>query len=327
MKVNYFFRAQHKAYSIEKVFHTLITALPAQVSSNSYFVPGRDASLLTLYKNILFTYKHRNKEAVHHVTGDIHYCIIGLIGCKSVLTIHDLVFLKNAKNPVDRFLKWLLWVYIPVKLASRVVCISENTKRELLQQVKSNRVEVIHNPVAANFKKSLKPFAAVPSILHIGTGWNKNLDRVMEAVANLGYNLRIVGKISDSQAQIAKKYNLNYSVVSHLSDIEIAEEYANCDIVSFPSIYEGFGMPIIEAQASGKPILTSYLAPMTEIGGNSVHYVDPLDVAAIKNGFQEITENKIYREDLVNKGFKNVMQFSAVSISNQYVQIYNSLVR
>ncbi|OOV18768.1 glycosyltransferase [Flavobacterium sp. LM4] len=327
MEVNYFFRSKNKAYSIEKVFKTIIEAMPENVVSKNIYMPRADASPISIVKNILFTYKNRNKHGINHVTGDIHYCILGLIGSKVVLTIHDLVFIKNARNPIDRFFKWVLWLYIPAKIANKVVCISEKTKLDLLKYVKVKNVSVIYNPVDPTLKKNIKEINDIPVILHIGVGWNKNLERVINAISGINCQLRIIGKIKEKQLDLLNKFNINYSNAYSLSDQEIADEYRKCDIVSFPSLYEGFGMPIIEGQIVGRAVLTSQIEPMTEIGNDAVHYVNPYSIESIADGFKMLIINKEYRENLINTGLINVEPFKRKNITYSYFKLYNILLK
>jgi len=93
----------------------------------------------------------------------------------------------------------------------------------------------------------------------------------------------------------------------------------------FASTYEGFGMPIIEAQAIGRPVITSNIGAMKEVALDTACLVDPYDVESIKNGIQKLIRDEAYRDLMIKKGLKNVERFSLETISNQYIALYKSI--
>jgi glycosyltransferase involved in cell wall biosynthesis len=324
--ITYFHRSKNYGFSIENVFAPIISEIKKKYTVSEYYLPYKKFNPGTFFKNLLFTYKHRNKNGINHVSGDTHYILLALITCKSVLTIHDLVFLQNTGNKIDYMLKWLLWLYLPLKIADKIICISETTRQEVLKHIKNNKISVIHNPINVSFKFSEKKFNMNnPVILHIGTGWNKNLTRVIEALENIPCHLRIIGKLTNEYILLLNEKHIFYSNRYSLSDGDIIQEYQNCDIVSFPSIYEGFGMPIIEGQAIGRIVVTSNIPPMTEIGENSVVFVNPLDIESIRNGFLEIINNQEKRAALLEKSKENITRFSIEKIVNLYIKIYETI--
>lgn len=245
---------------------------------------------------------------------------------KTVLTVHDTVFLNNVKNPAKRFFKWLFWLYLPLKLADKTVCISTETKRRILTHIRSDKISVIHNPVDDLFKYSEKAFnEKKPVILHIGTGWNKNLNRTVQALSGISCHLRIIGKIDNKTENLLKKYKIEYSNDFNLTDMEIVREYINCDIVNFPSEYEGFGMPVIEGQKTGRVVVASRIEPLIEVSGNAVEFVNPTDIQSIRQAYINIISNKNHRENLIENGLKNVERFSTQIIAEQYMKLYYEL--
>lgn len=327
IKVNYFYRNQNLGHSIEKVFNVLVEELAKNVKAVKFLMPSSRSLPLDFIKNGYYTFQNRNRNGINHITGHIHEVVFGLIGCKSVITIHDLVFLDNVKNPFKRFYKWLFWLYFPVKLADRVVCISTQTKNNILKYINAKNLTVIYNPIDPKIVFSPKEFnKEKPVILHIGAGWNKNLENTILALYGISCHLRIIGKIDKNIQQLLVDKNIVYSYAQNLSDEEIIEEYKNCDIVSFPSIYEGFGMPIIEGQAKGRVVLTSNIEPMIEVGANAAHYVNPNDVQSIKSGFIKIIENDNYRSQLIENGLENIKRFQVEEIAMQYMELYKTLI-
>ena len=326
-KVVYFNRNSKCGYSIAKVFHPIINRMKMNGNISSLEVPYNKISLYNLCANIFFVWKHRTCTGINHVTGDIHYVLLALIGCKSVLTIHDLIFLKKKQNCISFFLKWLFWLYLPVKIASKVICISNKTKDEVLSFVKVRDIEVVYNPVSEIYTpKDKEQFVTLPRILHIGTKENKNLLRVVESLKNIDCILCIIGQINENIKKMLSKNQIIYENKSNLSEEELLKEYRLADIISFPSLYEGFGMPIIEGQAVGIPILTSNIAPMNVISGGAACLVDPYSVLSINMGFNKIISSQNYRNTIVKLGFANVQRFTLLKVVEEYRRIYNAIV-
>lgn len=323
-----FFHRNHKCgYSIYKVFKTIEKELQIQGQNiEEYFMPSPNSMPWDIIKNCIFTFKHRNKKGINHISGHIHDVILGLLGCNTVLTIHDLVFLDNVNNPIKRFYKWLFWLYLPVKFADIVTCISNETKRNVLSYIKTDKIRVIYNPIDPAFEYLPKEFnEECPVILHIGTFWNKNLERTIMALEGIKCHLRIIGKIDERTVSLLKERKISYSNAYNLTDEEIVQEYVNCDIVNFPSIYEGFGMPVIEGQKTGRVVITSCIQPIIEIAGEGVYFVDPYKIESIRKAYMDIINNKELRENLIEKGLKNTNRFNVKKIAQQYIEVYNKL--
>jgi hypothetical protein len=326
MKITYFYRNPQVGFSIGKVFHTVTDEVKKSCEIKEVFMRSAYSMLQDVVRNSYYTYLHRNKHGINHITGHIHDVILGLIGCKVVLTIHDLVFLDHVKNPIKKFYKWLFWLYLPVKLADKVTCISEQTKINILRHIKTDKLVVIHNPLDPTFEYSPKDFNSIkPVILHIGTGWNKNLKRSIEALEGISCHLRIIGNINPEIRTLLEKCKLEYSNAFNLTDNEMKQEYINCDIVSFPSEYEGFGMPVIEGQKTGRVVLSSDIEPIIEVSGGAAHLVDPFKVESIREGYLKLIQVADYRNHLINDGLKNVERFDAKLIAGKYMELYKTI--
>ena len=133
----------------------------------------------------------------------------------------------------------------------------------------------------------------------------------------------VYGRISlESVAPIVTVSPVSGSGFSYISDEELLEEYRNCDIVNFPSLYEGIGMPIIEGQATGRVVVTSNLSPMKDVAGGASILVNPRDVLSIRKGYIEAINNG---DKYVEKGLENVKRFSVSSITIQYFNLIKEL--
>lgn len=178
---------------------------------------------------------------------------------------------------------------------------------------------MIYDPVSPSFTYVPKEInKEEPVILHIGTKVNKNLKNTILALKGLNCHLRIVGEISCEEINSLRDNNVEYSSCANISDEELLEEYRQCDIVNFPSFYEGFGMPIIEGQATGRVVVTSNISPMKDVADGSAILVNPKDIHSMRDGYLEAIKNSA---SYVRKGLINVERFSVENITNQYYEL------
>ncbi len=272
--------------------------------------------------NILWARGHQGD--VNHITGDVHYLAFLLRKGKTLLTIPDCAPLERSTG-CEHWLLWFFWYWLPARRCARITVISEFTKRQLLSHLRCDpdKIEVVYCPVAGQFKPTPRPFNANrPFILHVGTGWNKNLEHVAVALKAVSCHLGIVGPLSDQQAAILSANGIAYSNHTGLSDEELLPLYQACDLVVFASLYEGFGLPIVEAQATGRPVVTSNRCSMPEVAGNAACLVDPESVNSIRAGILKVIRDAAYRDGLIRKGLENVRRFAPDGIAEQYAQMY-----
>lgn len=323
MNIVFFHRNIKAGYSINKVTQTIVSTIK---DKEEYYVPCyRFGGIL---RNLWFVFRRRNKNGINHITGDIHYCILALMGCKSVLTIHDTVALDFNKGSWFLYMiaEWL-WFRIPLKFATKVVCISEETRKSVQRLTKRRDIEVINNAVDPSFETVLKDSCEKPyKILIIGTNANKNIERTIKALKGLNCEVCIIGHLNKFQKQLLCDLNITYQNKNNLSDKEIIQEYIDCDIVSFVSLYEGFGMPIIEANAVGRPVVASNIPVLIEVAGDSALFVNPYDVVSIREGFINIIENPKLRQECVQRGLVNVKRFEQSKIRLQWMNMYDELL-
>jgi len=326
MKVLIINRNANLGFSIQKVFKPVIATLRSRVDLDEIHINRRKSSPIDLILNNWQVFRERQKFEIFHITGHVHEVILALFKSKVVLTVHDLVFIDNEKNPFVRFYKWLFWLYFPVKIASKVVCISNQTLANIRKHVSASNLVVIHNAVDEKYLFVPKQFNLdCPVVLHVGSGWNKNLENTILAIRGLRCHLRVLGRLRESQIKLLEEFKIDYSSVTNLTDEEVYQEYINCDIVSFPSIYEGFGMPIIEGQAVGRPVLTSKIEPLIEVAGEGAQFVDPHSTQSIRLGFIQLLGSSSLRNELVEKGLLNVERFRLNRVVDQYLSIYSSI--
>ena len=181
----------------------------------------------------------------------------------------------------------------------------------------------IKNPT---FKKSPKDFNQhKPRILHIGTLSRKNLNRSICALEGINCHLRIIGNIDETTKKLLLEKGIEYSCNSNLTHRQIVDEYCKADIINFPSLFEGFGMPIIEGQAIGRVVVTSNIPPMIDIAGDGAAIVDPYSVDSIHHIYSKIITDNNYRNNIITKGLKNAERFKVETIAKLYLNIYNQI--
>jgi glycosyltransferase involved in cell wall biosynthesis len=227
-------------------------------------------------------------------------------------------------------LLWFFWYWLPIKRSAVVTVISEATRQDLLKHVRIDprKVRVVHVCVSDAFAWSPREFnAARPVVLQIGTRPNKNLERVIEAVSGLPIHLRIIGPLSAAQAAALEAAAVEFSNAKALTNAEVVQEYRNCDLLMFASTFEGFGMPILEAQATGRPVVAGNAWSLPEVAGpGGACLVDPFDVRSIRAGLLRVVEDAGYRKDLVWGGLKNIERFRPQRIAQEYADLYRQLI-
>jgi glycosyltransferase involved in cell wall biosynthesis len=326
--ITFFIRNKNSGYSIRRVFEPIIKKISEYENVEVFELPCEKADLVSVVKNLCFVYKNRNKFKINHITGDMYYCCLALLGCKKIITIHDVGFIDNPQTQpffLKRIVKWLFWVYLPVVLADKIVCVSYATKYKIQKYVPYKylkKIYVIHNAVDPILVFTAKNnFAEPPIILQVGTGIQKNLDRTIISLKGLTCTFHIIGILTSKQKELLYENEINFINEYNLSNSDINDRLYKCDIVSFISLYEGFGMPIIEAQAVGRPVISSDIPPMDEVAGKGALLVDPYNIESIRNGFKTILcGNKA--KNLIKEGQINKQRFDVGKIALEYFDLY-----
>ena len=316
-------RQKFAAVSIERVFAQVAKSLPSELFDVEFQNLNYGHGLVAVLK-ALFFFRPRPAD-IYHVTGDIHYIALRLPKRRTVLTIHDLGFLR-MNTGIRRFILKKLFLDLPVKAAGYITAISNATRDEVAANVPAaeDKIRVIENPLIEGFEPMPeRPFdATCPVILQIGTTQNKNLSNLIEAVNGLDCKLRIIGPLNADAVALLNRLNITYENVISVDDVQIIEEYRNADIVSFCSTYEGFGLPIIEAQAMRKAVVTSNVAPMNDVAGRGAALIDPTDASSLRDAFLKIINDTEYRNELIDLGTENIKRFDPNTIADQYSQLY-----
>lgn len=325
MNIKMIFRSKAlNCHSIERVFGLVSENMVKKNIVEDIYVPNPGFSIAN-YLNLKRIVKSQSDDSIYHITGDIHYAVFALPRKRCILTIHDCVFLQRGKG----IKKWLLkkiFLDWPVSYATFITTISEKTKNEIVSLTGCNpqKITVIQNPVSPEIILSHKPFNRErPVILFIGSTPNKNLDRVIEALKDVNCTLNIVGNPSKNQRDKINEYKIDAIIERNISDQEMAQRYDVSDIVLFPSLYEGFGLPIIEGFKAGKPVVTSSISPMKELAGEAAWLVDPHKVESIRSSILAIINNENIRIQKIQAGVNIAEKYSPRNIAMEYSSLYN----
>ncbi len=272
---------------------------------------------------------------------------------RSIVTIHDIVaYMKPETVP----LKYALYMKMLIKLvatkADKIITPSFSTKNDLIDQldIPEENIEVVYNAVSDRFAppddKARSDIEAVKEKFNIRGRYmlfagnlepRKNLIRLMQAYdrarSQLGdeYQLVMCGKKSWLYSDIIKTYekiNGDGSIIltHYLSEDELLSLYQGADIFVFPSLYEGFGFPPLEAMGCGVPVITSGISSLPEIVGEAALLVDPMSVQEISDAMVKMASSGSLRDDLRRKGLEQAAKFRWKNTAQQTLDVYHSVV-
>lgn len=323
VKVDFVFRRRDpEFFSIEKVFDQIIGHLPEGFQPIKRELPRFSDGLFSLIANILHCLRFQGE--VFHITGDIHYVALALPRRKVVLTIHDCVFLHRYRG-VKAWIIRKLYLEWPVRKASVITAISDSTKREIVDVTRCNpdRIMVIPDPITVHAPVAPRQFDSEnPRILFIGFHPHKNLDRVIESLKGIRCRLVLLGRYEERTLRSIEDAGIEFETHYRLSEERLLALYQGCDILLFPSLYEGFGMPILEAQAAGRVVVTSNVSPMKDVSDGGACLVDPYSVDSIRSGLLRVIGDPSYRDTLVRRGYTVASKYLPQRIAVAYAAAY-----
>ncbi|MEP7343725.1 MAG: glycosyltransferase [Gemmatimonadaceae bacterium] len=321
-------RKPHRGnFSLERLFADIRSALPSDIVPRVWECPYLSQGLFRRVYNMLAATAHQG--TVTHITGDVNYVALLLRRSRTLLTLPDIVLLHRLKG-WRRAVAKALWFRLPAARVARIVTISEAVRQEVIRVISCapQFVTTIHVPISTRFTPDPRRFnVARPRILMLGSAWNKNLARQTEALRGLSCEVDFVGLLSDEHRSAFEKAGVTFTHSFGLSDEEMHVRYKSCDLVLFASLYEGFGMPIAEAQAVGRPVVTSTTSSMPEVAGDAACLVDPTNTTAIRAGVDKVIRDEEYRAGLVSRGYVNASRFAPARIAAQYAELYRELAQ
>jgi glycosyltransferase involved in cell wall biosynthesis len=283
------------------------------------------------------------------VTHFFNFIVPPFVHGKTVVTIHDMT-IHRFPETIRAKSKYMLLASLKnsIKRADKIITVSEFSKQEIVRfyNCPSDKVTAIHagvdlhrfNPnISQADIDSVKQKYQLPNeyLLYLGTlEPRKNIDRLLEAYAMCKSNvpkLVIAGRegwLFDGIYEKARNSGLEHNIIftGYVDDGDKAALYAGAFGFLFPSLYEGFGSPPIEAMACGTPTLVSETASMPEVCGDCAVYVAPLSIDSIANGIEQLCADVALRDDLQTRGLEWVKKYDWDKLSGEVYRVYENLV-
>lgn len=261
---------------------------------------------------------------------------------RTVVTIHDLIFVRYPElySFFDRKIHFAKFKHA-AQIADVVIAISEQTKRDIVEflKINPNKIKVIYQGCAMAFKKEythslkekIKAKYKLPKefILNVGTiEKRKNLLSIVQAIKNIDTKLVVIGNDKSNYAKEVKRYIINNKLndkVLFLKNVpieELAIIYQLATLFVYPSIFEGFGIPIIEALYSKIPVITSKDGCFSEAGGDNSVYINPLHVSELEEAIKQLLSNPQQQKEMVEKGWEFAQKFNDEVIVEIIYKLY-----
>jgi len=260
---------------------------------------------------------------------------------KTFVVVHGLEYeiIKEAYSFWERF-----YMRYSIKLscfwAKKIIAVSKNTRKDLIElyKIPGNKIEVIYEGVSTNYESSTN-IRIIPNekyFLFIGRlEKRKNIEGIIEAFEilkekyNIPHKLVLAGSPGYGYESIKHKVeSMNHKneiiFPGFIKEEEKPELIKNADIFLFPTFYEGFGLPILEAQSLGIPVVTSNTSSLTEVGGDSVAYATPTEPISIADSIYKIISDESFKNAIIEKGYENVKKFSWDKCAKEIVKVLSS---
>lgn len=355
-------RSFNNASGLGNYSRDLIRILATFYPENQYFLLNKNTSergkAILNFPNVSFVKTSSGKFArqfkmgkdAQNINADIFHGLSGELPLKwkekpikKIVTIHDLIF--------ERFPDYYSWFdrkihFWKFKKAANnsdvIIAISQQTKRDIIQYLKvpESKIKVVYQGCHQAFKEfifpeflnQIKEKYNLPErfILNVGTiEERKNLLNVIKALKDTRIPLVVVGKKQKKYFQKIekeiRKSGVEVQFLEHVSMNELAAIYRLADIFIYPSLFEGFGIPVIEALFSGTPVITSNVSCLPEAGGKNSTYVNPLSVEDIRSKVLHLWENESERKRRREKSFDFVQKFSDENIAEELMRVYKNV--
>lgn len=301
------------------------------------------------YKRIYWEQFYLSRELIHLKIDLLHspsQVALRSSATRSILTIHELTYLIHPEFlSKHKYLYYRYFVPISIYKTDKIIAVSENLKKDILRffRVPQDKIEVIccgvdeiYRPVEKNIAKNevRQRFGIYDDyILYVGTiEPKKNLKRLIEAYFFLRkdtnrYKLVIAGPkgwLYNEIYKTIKRLNIDNDIIftGHLYSSDLLFLYNAASVFVYPSLYEGFGLPVVEAMACKTPVVTSNTPALREVAEEAAIFVDPLDTKSLSKSITEVLENPSLQENLIARGLKRARQFSWEEAAQRTLKLY-----
>jgi glycosyltransferase involved in cell wall biosynthesis len=274
-----------------------------------------------------------------------NYILPATLRCPSVVTVHDLAFLDRSVHRLRSHLYLSVLATFAIKRATRIICVSDFTARELTARFPSaaGRIRVIGEGVgegfcpqpAASVQRFRRRFGLVdPYVLFVGTMEpRKNIARLIDAFSNavaghaFPHRLVIAGGSGWMNGSVGAAYEASrvrdrIHFAGYLPEEELAAAYTGADVFAYPSLHEGYGLPPLEAMACGTAVLTSSTTSIPEVVGEAAALVDPSDGAALAEALVSLLRSPTLRQHLADAGIARAELFRWADVARRTVDVY-----
>jgi len=272
-----------------------------------------------------------------------HYNIPALANFKLVVTIHDLIHIVYPQGASKKFASVYMKLMIErvLKKAQKIICVSNSTKNSLekIYGEKNLNVNVIHEGIEENFLQikdavylsAIKEKYKLPQkfILYVGSlRKHKNIKMLLESFSKVRERMPDVWLVI--AGRLSHHFDLNKKNILYVGEVpedrDLAAIYNLSHVFCNLSLYEGFGLTVLEAQQCGIPVICSDIAPHLEIGGNAVLAVSVQAIDRIADALYNVLTDNNLRNTLIQKGFENIYRFNWADTANKTIAIYKELL-